>query len=1294
MKKKNMSKQKTRYTGDMFQHQFSSKWKHVKRKLKKMKKGYLSTRDWQDRCFGKMKDKTRRIINTPPGSGKTLSLCHLSTSDMLENPDLKVIKIVPQTIIAGGFRCLGIKVPEKLAGKLEHDWTIDNTNDLLSKNGKITEKSMVERAIAFLEEEDTLPGLGYLHTRVLLCSHQTAVALVKKLKKSKRLDLLKDTSWVIDESHHGKNKLYEDAEDENDIDQNELGKLIKTIYDRKDTILTLATATFFRGDRLSILTPEMEKDFERFNLPFDEHYESLKYLRSFSFDFMFYEIDPIEAIRELFKIRVGKTIIHLAHTGSRCSSGDKYQEVRDIIDCIKDPGSGMTEDENGVYHVTRRGKEITILDLVDDTSTSKRDIRKKYIQSKAKEKDGPDVVITMDIFKEGGDYIFLDRSIIIGPRNSLNQMVQTPGRLLRDAEGKKHIEIIQLFPRPLVFEGEIFKDKLNDYVKGILTSMMLEDILKPIVIFKMLSGRKRISDMDDIRSNAFNDLMIDEQVRVDILSQVLYKCFKHFDEHGSNNIRENFNCIVDEVLEDYGLKPDIEISNVIYSMFEHRTKMIDLSVIDVSHIDVKIMKYADNPIGKMLILISDACKGATFKNIRKYLGDIKTPDEWLRIAEKMVQENGGILPCGGWLRKNGYSGLYRAIRNYPDKFSHIKQKKYEQEPNKTPEEWVKIAEKLVKKNNGLLPCDSWLRKYGYGQINEAMKNHPGKFSHIIKENKSGRTPDEWIPVAEKIVKENNGFLPSQKWLREHDYGSLPYMMRTYPEKFSHIKQKKMTKTPEEWVPIAEKLAKENDGILPKSLWLQKNNYSGLATIMQKHPDKFAHIEQDYGGGKTVDEWVPIAEKLVKENNGILPNSCQLEKRGYNGINNAMKKHPDKFSHIEQEYKGGKTVDEWVPIAEKLAKEHNGILPSPGWLGKHGYASLCAMMRNHSEKFFHIKQDSRKGRTVDEWVPVVEKIVKENNGFLPGSKWLKEYNYSSLYYMIRTYPDKFAHIKMKKKKRKTSKEWVPVAEKLAKDNNGILPCSNWLTKNHYFGLDKAIRKHTELFSHIKQEKLLKTPDEWVTVVEKIAKKNNGLLPNQAWLLKNNYYGLCQIMYKYPEKFSHIKQKKLKKTLKEWVEIAEELAKDNNGILPCSKWLCINGYTGLRLMLSRYPKKFFHIKQNKLVKIVDEWVIIAEKLAKNNNNILPNYAWLRKHGYEGVSRSKSKYPEKFIHIKKQKKRETRTVDEWVSIAEKLVEEHGGLPAFAWLKKHNLRQLHRTIKGYPDKFKHIERKTNASA
>ena len=67
------------------------------------------------------------------------------------------------------------------------------------------------------------------------------------------------------------------------------------------------------------------------------------------------------------------------------------------------------------------------------------------------------------MFKEGANWIWAERAIIIGERNSLTDIVQMSGRTFRDAEGKEHVEIIQLLPNNLrtVVDEEGFEKVLT-----------------------------------------------------------------------------------------------------------------------------------------------------------------------------------------------------------------------------------------------------------------------------------------------------------------------------------------------------------------------------------------------------------------------------------------------------------------------------------------------------------------------------------------------------------------------------------------------------------------------------------------------------------------------------------------------------------------------------------------------------------------------------------------------------------------------------------------------------------------
>jgi hypothetical protein len=216
-----------------------------------------------------------------------------------------------------------------------------------------------------------------------------------------------------------------------------------------------------------------------------------------------------------------------------------------------------------------------------------------------------------------------------------------------------------------------------------------------------------------------------------------------------------------------------------------------------------------------------------------------------------------------------------------------------------------------------------------------------------------------------------------------------------------------------------------------------------------------------------------------------------------------------------------SVKEWVPIAEKLAEEHGGILPHKGWLGSNGYCGLIQALQKYPELFAHLDKDNQFGRTVDEWVSVAEQLAEKHNGALPRGIWLMENGYKSLHSAIRHNSEKFSHIKTEFISH-TPHEWVKIAEKLAEDNGGILPCNSWLRNNRYSGLPSVIYRCPELFKHIKQEnKSGRTPEQWVEFAEKLAKENQGILPCAKWLSINGFSGMYDAIRRRPELFRHIK-----------------------------------------------------------------------------------------------------------------------------------------------------------------------------
>jgi len=214
---------------------------------------------------------------------------------------------------------------------------------------------------------------------------------------------------------------------------------------------------------------------------------------------------------------------------------------------------------------------------------------------------------------------------------------------------------------------------------------------------------------------------------------------------------------------------------------------------------------------------------------------------YISLAEKLALENGGTLQTNSWLRKNEYNNLRQRILKYPEKFVHIKQHKQLQ---KTIEEQIKDAEQIASSNDGILPCCYHLANMGKHSLNRAIRIYPKKFAHIKQDRKTTRRLiGEIIKDAELLAKKNGGILHSQRDLRKLGYNYIEKAINSNPNNFSHIQQIKKIKTEEERVKEAEKLASENNDILPNHRWLQKNGHRGLSSVITNKPYLFSHLKK-------------------------------------------------------------------------------------------------------------------------------------------------------------------------------------------------------------------------------------------------------------------------------------------------------------------------------------------------------------------------------------------------------------------------------------------------------------------
>jgi superfamily II DNA or RNA helicase len=224
--------------------------------------GFSPMRGWQVEAFSTLKDSPRMILNAPMGSGKSWMMCALSAYKMTQDSTLRCIICVPQMIIAPGFVSAKMKMPDGT----KINWQIKYN---LCEEGA-SSKSKVNSFINWFKQP-----YSNFQERVMLCSHATLLRAYRKLQKENRLHLFDHFLLWIDEAHHLMNSSSEDFPEI--VDNNGIGGVIEYLLSQsgRNIQIGLTTASFFRGDRLGLLTEEMKKQFKPYPLPYDKYLASM-----------------------------------------------------------------------------------------------------------------------------------------------------------------------------------------------------------------------------------------------------------------------------------------------------------------------------------------------------------------------------------------------------------------------------------------------------------------------------------------------------------------------------------------------------------------------------------------------------------------------------------------------------------------------------------------------------------------------------------------------------------------------------------------------------------------------------------------------------------------------------------------------------------------------------------------------------------------------------------------------------------------------------------------------------------
>ena len=390
------------------------------------------------------------LIKSPPASGKSRALMFVALDKLSNQGVRQAIICVPERSIGASF---GSEPLSKYG--FHEDWVVAPQWNLCNAPGaddpKVA-KSKVKAVGEFLASDE----------RVLVCTHATFRFAFDELGP----EAFDNRLIAIDEFHH----VSADA-------GNRLGAQLAQLIARDKAHIVAMTGSYFRGDAIPVLAPEDETKFETVTYTYYQQLNGYEYLKTLDIGYSFYTGPYTEKISALLDPTV-KTIVHIPSVNSRESLKDKHREAEDIMNHL---GDWQGVDPETGFHLIRTsaGAVIKVADLVDDDPAKRDRVVAALKSPKAREdRDFVDIIIALGMAKEGFDWIWCEHALTVGYRSSLTEIIQIIGRATRDAPGKLRARFTNLIAEPAA-DDPLVVDAINDYLKAIAASLLMEQVLAP-----------------------------------------------------------------------------------------------------------------------------------------------------------------------------------------------------------------------------------------------------------------------------------------------------------------------------------------------------------------------------------------------------------------------------------------------------------------------------------------------------------------------------------------------------------------------------------------------------------------------------------------------------------------------------------------------------------------------------------------------------------------------------------------------------------------------------------------------
>ncbi|OIQ27984.1 MAG: ATP-dependent helicase [Bacteroidetes bacterium MedPE-SWsnd-G2] len=419
----------------------------------------LGMREMQQKAF-EARTAQYLLIKAPPASGKSRALMFIGLDKLVNQGIKKVIVAVPEKSIGSSFAKTELKKFGFFA-----DWMPNPKYNLCTPGG---DQSKVKAFLEFLETDE----------QILICTHATLRFAFEAIDEKQ----LNDCLLAIDEFHH----VSVDGD-------NKLGLVLSSVMSKSTAHVVAMTGSFFRGDSVPILLPEDEEKFIKVKYDYYQQLNGYDYLKSLGIGYHFYQGRYTSAINEILDENK-KTIIHIPSVNSGESTKDKYEEVNRIIDSLGE--LDYQDPDTGVLYVKSKttGKTIKIADLVHDNQKD-RDKIQNYLRN-VSSVDDIDIIIALGMAKEGFDWPYCEHALTVGYRGSLTEIIQIIGRATRDSDNKTHAQFTNLIAQPDA-EDDLVKLSVNNMLKAITASLLMEQVLAPNFKFKPKFPEEEDDDDDD-----------------------------------------------------------------------------------------------------------------------------------------------------------------------------------------------------------------------------------------------------------------------------------------------------------------------------------------------------------------------------------------------------------------------------------------------------------------------------------------------------------------------------------------------------------------------------------------------------------------------------------------------------------------------------------------------------------------------------------------------------------------------------------------------------------------------------